>query len=190
MISEAAIQHIKLSEGLRLESYPDPATGGEPWTIGYGHTSASGAPVVAKGMRISKDQADAILMHDIENAVARRNVCGVNELSQHHRLEQSPRSAFADRQIEIEIRKTGRRRRNEALPRDLDHGVEDAQIGHIGGADLSVHHVPASGCEIGHRVSRSEEGRREERFLCGNKPENASFAMRLSCDCRGALAPI
>jgi len=29
---------IKVSEGCRLEAYPDPATGGEPWTIGYGAT--------------------------------------------------------------------------------------------------------------------------------------------------------
>jgi lysozyme len=25
---------IKSAEGLRLNAYPDPATGGEPWTIG------------------------------------------------------------------------------------------------------------------------------------------------------------
>ena len=28
-------------EGLRLIAYPDPATNGDPWTIGYGHTVAA-----------------------------------------------------------------------------------------------------------------------------------------------------
>ncbi|MEE4411931.1 lysozyme, partial [Serratia sp. C2(2)] len=30
---------IKRFEGLSLQAYPDPATGGKPWTIGYGHTT-------------------------------------------------------------------------------------------------------------------------------------------------------
>ncbi len=29
-------------EGLRLNAYPDPATGGKPWTICYGHTAGVG----------------------------------------------------------------------------------------------------------------------------------------------------
>ena len=37
-ISEAGLQFIKNHEGIRLAAYPDPATGGEPWTIGVGHT--------------------------------------------------------------------------------------------------------------------------------------------------------
>ena len=27
----------KYFESLKLRTYPDPATGGKPWTIGYGH---------------------------------------------------------------------------------------------------------------------------------------------------------
>lgn len=52
-------------EGLRLKAYPDPATGGEPWTIGVGHTSAAGAPKVYKGLTISANEADAILTRDL-----------------------------------------------------------------------------------------------------------------------------
>jgi len=37
-ISDAGLNLIKSHEGLRLEAYPDPGTGGDPWTIGYGHT--------------------------------------------------------------------------------------------------------------------------------------------------------
>jgi hypothetical protein len=105
-------------------------------------------------------------------------------------LSNPSRSALADRQIEVEVSKIRRSRRNEALARYIEHGAEDAQIGHIGGADLPVHHMPASGCKIGHRGSRSEDVPSGRAFFCGNKQENASFAMRMSRDCRGAFAPI
>lgn len=38
MISDKGIALIERFEGCRLVAYPDPATGGEPWTIGIGHT--------------------------------------------------------------------------------------------------------------------------------------------------------
>ena len=40
--------------------------GGEPWTIGYGHTSAVGPPAVARGLRITPAFAEAILVRDLE----------------------------------------------------------------------------------------------------------------------------
>ena len=52
-------------EGLRLKAYPDPATGGEPWTIGVGHTSAAGTPNVRRGMTITAKEADDILSRDL-----------------------------------------------------------------------------------------------------------------------------
>lgn len=51
---------IKSFEGLRLQAYPDPATGGEPWTIGYGHTSG-----VKRGDVITEAVADAFLLTDL-----------------------------------------------------------------------------------------------------------------------------
>ncbi len=45
---------IERNEGLRLEAYPDPGTGGDPWTIGYGDTG----PDVVPGLVITKDEAD------------------------------------------------------------------------------------------------------------------------------------
>ena len=48
-------------EGLRLDAYPDPATGGDPWTIGYGHTG----PDVTPGLTITKDQADLFMAGDL-----------------------------------------------------------------------------------------------------------------------------
>lgn len=56
------IELIKRFEGLRLTAYLCPAN---VWTIGYGHTSAAGAPVVKKGMKITKDEAAEILVRDL-----------------------------------------------------------------------------------------------------------------------------
>ena len=64
-ISDAGIALIKQYEGLRLAAYPDPGSKGEPYTIGYGHTSASGAPKVWPNMVITKDEAETILRLDL-----------------------------------------------------------------------------------------------------------------------------
>ena len=51
-------------EGCKLKSYPDPGTGGTPWTIGYGHTG----PDVHEGMVISQEEAEELLKKDIQAA--------------------------------------------------------------------------------------------------------------------------
>jgi lysozyme len=51
-------------EGCELEAYPDPGTGGEPWTIGRGSTRLNGLPV-KPGDVISRAQADAMLQADL-----------------------------------------------------------------------------------------------------------------------------
>ncbi len=58
---------IKRFEGFRANAYRDPAG---IWTIGYGHTSAAGAPEVAEGMEISRDEAARILARDVDNFAA------------------------------------------------------------------------------------------------------------------------
>ena len=63
--SNRGIELIKAHEGLRLDAYPDPAKGWEVPTIGYGHTTAAGPPVVKRGMRITAQEADAILRGDV-----------------------------------------------------------------------------------------------------------------------------
>jgi len=57
---------LKTWEGIRLSAYPDPASGGAPWTIGYGHTGAE----VVSGLTITQEQADAILQKDVANAAS------------------------------------------------------------------------------------------------------------------------
>lgn len=48
-------------EGLRQTAYPDPATGGPPWTICYGHTEG-----VRPGDRHTLDECKALLRRDLE----------------------------------------------------------------------------------------------------------------------------
>lgn len=63
--SPAGITLIKNFEGLRLTAYPDPATGGDPWTIGYGTTSSAGVGKIKKGMVISEVQAESMLVRSL-----------------------------------------------------------------------------------------------------------------------------
>lgn len=60
---EQGVAAIKAHEGLRLQAYPDPASGGEPWTIGYGHTGG-----VKPGDVITLEQAEQFLADDIATA--------------------------------------------------------------------------------------------------------------------------
>jgi lysozyme len=59
--SKAATALIASFEGRRAQAYPDPATGGDPWTIGVGHTG----PEVHKGLVWTDAQIDAALDADL-----------------------------------------------------------------------------------------------------------------------------
>lgn len=63
--SERGVSLIKRFEGCNLDAYPDPGTGGDPWTIGWGATRINGK-AVKPGMSITQAQADALLLGDIE----------------------------------------------------------------------------------------------------------------------------
>ena len=65
-------------EGVRLTAYPDPATGGDPWTIGYGHTG----PEVHSGMTITQEQAENYLMQDVAKAASDVNAKVTVEITQ------------------------------------------------------------------------------------------------------------
>jgi lysozyme len=65
--SDKGLHNIMLREGCRLEAYPDPGTGGAPYTIGYGHTAG-----VHEGDWCTQEQAAEWLKADVvqsENAV-------------------------------------------------------------------------------------------------------------------------
>jgi lysozyme len=56
---------IRKWEGCRLTAYPDPATGGAPWTIGYGSTVG-----VHPGMHITLAQAESLMEMDVQHRSA------------------------------------------------------------------------------------------------------------------------
>jgi len=62
----AAIALIKEFEGVHLSAYPDPLSGGEPWTIGYGTTRYSGGVPVKRGDRITMIEADMLLRLEVD----------------------------------------------------------------------------------------------------------------------------
>lgn len=57
-----ALALIKQWEGCHLTAYPDPGTGGDPWTIGWGSTG----PGIRKGVTWTQEQADARLAADVQ----------------------------------------------------------------------------------------------------------------------------
>jgi lysozyme len=76
---------VKYFESLKLRAYPDPATGGKPWTIGYGHTG----PDVYQGLAISQTMAEKLLDLDLTEAEA-----AVNKYA--HNLTQGQFDALVD----------------------------------------------------------------------------------------------
>jgi lysozyme len=65
-VSETGVALTMQFEGCDLESYPDPGTRSDPWTVGWGHTGRE----VIKGMKITQAQADAWLRSDLAKAAA------------------------------------------------------------------------------------------------------------------------
>ena len=54
---QIATPFTQTEEGCRLTAYPDPVSGGEPWTIGYGATG----PGISQGTVWTQEQADTDL---------------------------------------------------------------------------------------------------------------------------------
>jgi GH24 family phage-related lysozyme (muramidase) len=62
----AALQLIQQFEGCHLDAYPDPLSGGEPWTIGWGTTRYSDGRKVKKGDRLNRVEADMLLRQEVD----------------------------------------------------------------------------------------------------------------------------
>lgn len=58
---DEALALIRRWEGCHLEAYPDPGTGNDPWTIGWGSTG----PGIQKGVKWTQKQADDRLASDV-----------------------------------------------------------------------------------------------------------------------------
>lgn len=61
--STNGIQVLHYFESCKLKAYPDPGTGGEPFTIGWGDTG----PDVVHGLVITQDEADARFANRMRN---------------------------------------------------------------------------------------------------------------------------
>lgn len=66
-IPDRAVSFVAQREGCELRAYADPASGGAPYTIGYGHTG----PEVRLGLKITQEQATNFLRADLATARAR-----------------------------------------------------------------------------------------------------------------------
>jgi lysozyme len=60
-INQAGLKLLMSSEGCRLTAYPDPGTGGDPWTCGFGSTG----PDIVPGTVWTQADADKRLMEDL-----------------------------------------------------------------------------------------------------------------------------
>lgn len=65
-IPQVAVDFIAKVEGVKLTAYADPATGGDPWTIGVGHAAS-----VKPGDKITRARAMELLRHDLVTAAGR-----------------------------------------------------------------------------------------------------------------------
>ncbi|QHJ80311.1 MAG: hypothetical protein [Bacteriophage sp.] len=64
--SDKGLALIKQSEGFRGNAYPDPATGGKPYTIGNGTTVYPSGMPVKLGDKVTEQQADSYLRNDVK----------------------------------------------------------------------------------------------------------------------------
>ena len=64
MTTQFLTDDLKSDEGCKLEAYPDPLSGAEPWTIGYGQTGRD----ICKGVVWTQEQADVALADAINTA--------------------------------------------------------------------------------------------------------------------------
>ena len=67
---DLAISLIKRFEGCHLEAYPDPLSGGKPYTVGYGSTRDLGGNEFKNKQRITQDYAELLLDCEIDSIEA------------------------------------------------------------------------------------------------------------------------
>lgn len=75
--SENCVKFVADHEGLSLKAYPDPGTGGAPWTIGCGRTTN-----VHPGDTCTKEQAMGWLREELDGFAKKVQNCVMVPLSQ------------------------------------------------------------------------------------------------------------
>ena len=89
-VPQAAIDLIKEFEGLYLNAYNDPKTGGKPITIGWGSTKTLTGGEWKLGDSITKAQAEELLMHEI----LRRTLPGCKKIPTWNQMNDNQKSAI------------------------------------------------------------------------------------------------
>ena len=64
---DIAVKQLKIDEGFRSKAYPDPLSGGDPWTIGYGCTG----PGIQRGVVWTQEKAEAELLRRVQAFAAK-----------------------------------------------------------------------------------------------------------------------
>ena len=80
----------------------------------------------------------------------------VDHLRNDHGLEQAPSSSSRTRRegnIAVEVGEIRLLRREEAFAHKVEHGCNDARVGHIAGANLAVDHHATRRGKVGHSFS-------------------------------------
>lgn len=72
-------------EGEVLTAYPDPGTGGEPWTIGVGHTGKVDGKKITKSTKITAEKSRELLKEDIAEAAAAMDELVYKKLTNHQK---------------------------------------------------------------------------------------------------------
>lgn len=142
-VSEAGLAIIKKWEGLELTAYPDPATKGEPYTIGYGHTSLAGPPKVTRGMKITSAQASDILKDDL----------GKFEVTVSKLLKRTPTQSQFDAMVSLTYNIGGKNFQNSTVLRKFNAGDIP------GAADAFMLFVKANGKTMQGLVNRRSDER-------------------------------
>lgn len=90
----AAFKLIKEFEGCHLTAYPDPLSGAEPYTIGYGTTRYPGGRSVSRGDKITVIEADMFMRTEVDH-IAIRLASGVPFWSEMADEQQSALISFS-----------------------------------------------------------------------------------------------
>lgn len=77
--SQRCYDLIKQFEGYSATAYPDPKTGGKPWTIGYGSTMWSTGKPVLPGDTITEAKAEVELKWHVDSKAAAIGPLKVNQ---------------------------------------------------------------------------------------------------------------
>lgn len=67
-LPNSGLKLIKDFEGCRLKAYPDPASGGEPYTVGWGSTRRKDGSPFHLGEAITQAEADGLLEYQLQAA--------------------------------------------------------------------------------------------------------------------------